>query len=173
MAALMLTVSTAFFVLSNLSVAPFYLLMLVAPRAALTRRAMASLWPVALPALVYVAFVVVILAESRPDVLGLWRSLYVENSLFGTGAVTLLARLYGTHPEFAVLHGWMHLAVGDLFIARWMYLDAVDRTIPAWQIALAALLIGFLGPIGLAVYLLRRLAALRPRFARPASSSED
>ena len=119
--------------------------MLVTPRAALTRRAMGSLWPVALPALVYVAFVILILAESRPDALGLWRAQYIENDLFGPGAVALLSRLYGRHPEFAALHGWIHLVVGDLFIARWMYLDAADRNIPAWQIALMALLIGFLG----------------------------
>ena len=45
---MILPFSTAFFVLINWVVSPFYLLMLIAPRAPLTRRVMASLWPVAL-----------------------------------------------------------------------------------------------------------------------------
>ena len=169
----MLALSTAFFILSNLSVAPFYLLMLAAPRAAWTRRVLGSLWPVAVPAIVYVVFVGLILAMSRPDVLGLWRALYIDNGLFGSGAVALLSRLYGSYPEFAILHGWVHVVVGDIFIARWAYLDAVDRGVAAWQIALVALLIGFLGPIGVVVYLLMRLAASRSRMAPPATLPKD
>jgi hypothetical protein len=152
-----LTLSTIFFILSNLSVAPFYLLMLVAPRANLTRRALGSLWPIAVPALVYVIFAILIIILTRPDVLGLWRSLYIENGLLGSANVVFLSRIYGAFPEFATLHGWVHLVVGDMFMARWAYLDALERGVPSWLMALIATLIGFIGPIGLVIYLLLRL----------------
>ena len=64
---MILTLSTAFFILSNVAVSPFYLLIIIAPRALLTRRVLASLWPVALPALVHVAFILVILVVVRPE----------------------------------------------------------------------------------------------------------
>src|SRR5689334_9324086 len=113
----MLPVSAAFFILSNLVVSPFYLLMVVAPRSARTARVMGSLWPVALPVLVHVGFIAVILVAARPDVLALWRALYVEYGVFGAGTVQLLTTLYGQYPEYATLHGWVHLVVGDLFMA--------------------------------------------------------
>jgi hypothetical protein len=152
-----LTLSTTFFILSNLSVAPFYLLMVVAPRAALTRRVLGSLWPMALPAGVHVIFVTVIVLVLQPDVLGLWRSLYVEHGLFSSATITFLSELYGAFPEYAILHGWVHLVVGDMFMARWAYFDALERGVVSWVIALVAILIGFIGPIGLVLYLLLRL----------------
>ena len=120
---MLLTLSTAFFILINLVVSPFYLLMVVAPRAPLTQRIMASLWPVALPALVHVAFILVILIVARPNVLQLWQSLYVEHGVFSATTVAMLSQLYGQHPEYAALHGWVHVVVGDIFMARWAYLD--------------------------------------------------
>lgn len=152
-----LTLSTTFFVLSTLAVTPFYLLMLLAPRAAFTRRALGSLWPVALPTLVYGLFLLLILLLLRPDVLGLWRALYVENGLFGATTVAFLSRVYGTFPEYATLHGWVHLVVGDMVMARWAYLDALERATPAWLIALVAFLISVVGPLGLLLYLAVRL----------------
>ena len=156
-----LTLSTTFFILSNLSVAPFYLLMMFAPRAGLTRRVLGSLWPVALPALVHVVFIILIVVLTQPDVLGLWRALYIENGLFGSTTVALLSRMYGTFPEFATLHGWVHIVVGDIFMARWVYLDAFERGTPAWLMALVAILIGFVGPMGVIIYLLIRLRSAR------------
>ena len=106
---MLLTFSTAFFILINLVVSPFYLLMAAAPRASLTRRLMATLWPVALPALVHVAFILVILIVARPNVLQLWHSLYVKHGVFGATTVAMLSQLYGQHPEYAALHGWVHV----------------------------------------------------------------
>jgi hypothetical protein len=157
----MLTLSTFFFILSNVVVTPFYLLIVAAPRAALTRRVLGSLWPLALPALVHVVFILVILAAARPNVLDLWRSLYVEHGVFGSTTVTLLSTLYGRFPEYATLHGWVHIVTGDLFMARWAYLDGLERGVPAWVLALVAALIAFMGPVGVIMYLL-----LRPRSPR-------
>ena len=156
-----LTLSTIFFILINLSVAPFYLLIIVAPRAGLTRRVLGSLWPMALPALVHVAFIILIVVLTRPNVLGLWRALYIENGLFSSTTVELLSKMYGTFPEFATLHGWVHIVVGDIFMARWAYLDALERDTPAWLVAFVAVLIAFFGPIGVIVYLLIRLRYVR------------
>jgi ABA4-like protein len=150
-----------FFIVSNLSVAPFYLLMMVAPYAGFTRRVLGSLWPIALPALVHVVFIILIVLLTRPNVLDLWRALYVENGLFSSTTVEFLSRMYGAFPEFATLHGWVHIVVGDMFMARWAYLDAVERTIPAWLIAVMAMLIGFVGPMGVIIYLLLRMRYIR------------
>ena len=154
----MVAISTAFFILSNLVVTPFYALVVAAPRAALTRRVLGSLWPVALPALVHVGFIGVILLVARPDVLALWRALYVEEGMFGAGTVRLLSSLYGQFPEYATLHGWVHVVVGDVFMARWAYLDGLERAAPGWVLRLTAALTVFVGPVGVVVYLL-----LRPR----------
>lgn len=151
-----LTLSATFFILSNLVVTPFYLLMLVAPRAGLTRRMMGSVWPIALPSLVHVAFVALIFVFTRPDVIGLWRALYVEYGLLSPATIEFLSRTYGTFPEFATLHGWVHVVTGDLVMARWAYLDALERNLPAWLIAIVTLLIGFIGPIGAVIYLVVR-----------------
>jgi len=158
---MLLTLSTAFFILINLIVSPFYLLMLVAPRAPFTQRAMASLWPVALPALVHVAFILVILIVARPNVLQLWQSLYVEHGVFGATTVSMLSQLYGQYPEYATLHGWVHVVVGDIFMARWAYLDSLERAVPSWRIALVAALIAFMGPVGIIAYLLMRPRGIR------------
>jgi hypothetical protein len=163
---MLLTLSTAFFILINLVVSPFYLLMVVAPRAVLTRRVMASLWPVALPALVHVAFILVILIVARPNVLQLWQSLYVDHGVFGATTVTMLSQLYGQYPEYAALHGWVHVVVGDIFMARWAYLVALERAAPPWRIGLVAALIAFMGPVGIIVYLL-----IRPRAPRAIAAS--
>ena len=160
---MILTLSTAFFVLINLVVAPFYLLMLVAPRAPVTRRVLASLWPVALPALVHVGFILVILVVARPNVLQLWQSLYLEHGAFGSTTVLFLSQLYGQFPEYATLHGWVHVVVGDIFMARWAYLDALERDVPGWLMALVAALIAFMGPVGVIMHVIVRARYRRSR----------
>ena len=154
-----LTLSTTFFILSNLAVTPFYLLMLVAPRSGLTRRLLGSLWPVVLPALVHVVFVVLIIILIRPDVLGLWRTLYIENGLSSVTTIEFLSRLYGRFPEYATLHGWVHLVVGDIVMARWAYWDALEHGVASWLIALVTVLIGFIGPVGIVFYLVLRMCS--------------
>ena len=162
-----LTLTTFFFILINVVVTPFYLLMLIAPRAALTRLLLASMWPVALPALVHVAFILVILFVARPNVLQLWQSLYLEHGAFGPTTVLFLSELYGQFPEYAVLHGWVHVVVGDIFMARWAYLDALERGLPSWLVALVAALIAFTGPVGVITHLV-----VRPRYHRVSAGAQ-
>jgi hypothetical protein len=121
-------------------------LIIAGPRARLTHRVLASLWPLALPALVHIAFILVILLVARPNILQLWHSLYLEHGLFGSTTVTLLSQLYGQFPEYATLHGWVHVVVGDIFMARWAYLDALERGVPNRGMAFVSALIAFFGP---------------------------
>lgn len=164
----MLNLSTIFFILINLVVSPFYLLIIIAPRRAGTRQVLKSVWPLALPAFVHVAFIATILAFSRPNVVGLWQDLYIEHGMFSSTTVEFLSHLYGTYPEFAILHGWVHIVVGDLFMERWAYLDALTRHIPSWLISFVALLIVFTGPIGVIFYLI-----LRPYFTKTTMAEEN
>ncbi|MCA9916605.1 MAG: DUF4281 domain-containing protein [Anaerolineales bacterium] len=148
----MLILSTVFFVLINLVVSPFYLLIMVAPRRVATQQVLKSVWPLLLPAFVHVAFIVAIMVYSHPNIIGIWQELYIEHGMFGATTVEFLSQLYGTHAEFAVLHGWVHIVVGDMFMTRWAYLDALSRHLPSWMISVVALLIGFTGPLGVLLY---------------------
>lgn len=57
--------------------------------------------------------------------------------------------------------------VGDLFMARWPYLDALARKAPGWLVRLIALLIGFVGPIGVIVNVV-----VRPRLSDPQAAPQ-
>jgi hypothetical protein len=48
---------------------------------------------------------------------------------------------------------WMHFLAFDLFVGRWVYLDARLRGAPSWRLAPVLLLVLMLGPLGLAAYL--------------------
>jgi len=153
---LALTLSTIFFILINLAISPFYILMVALPRWKNTRKIMESLWPIVLPVIIYLFFISAIIALLRPDVIGLWKSLYLETGMFSKNAIELLSRLYGNYPEYTTLHGWVHIVIGDMFMARWAYLDAIDRNIESWKIGIVSILIVFMGPIGVGCYLLIR-----------------
>ena len=146
--------STLFFIAITVSVMPFYTLMIFAPGNGRTQRIMTSLWPIAVPVVIYVLFLLLIVLLLRPDVLGLWRELYVTRGLFGNSTVQFLSEMYGRFPEYAVLHGWAHLVVGDMFMARWVFLDASQRVVKRPITAVIIALIGFVGPVGMLVYLL-------------------
>lgn len=147
------SLSTIFFIAITLSVMPFYTLMILAPGDSKTHQVMASLWPITVPVVVYVVFLLLIVLILRPDVLGLWRELYVARGLFGKSTILFLSEMYGRFPEYAVLHGWAHLLVGDMFMARWVFLDATQRAVKRPLTAVIIALIGFVGPVGVLAYL--------------------
>jgi hypothetical protein len=130
----------ALFISSNACVLPFWLLMLFAPRAALTRRVLESPWICAPFALLYAA-------------------LFVSQ----LGPLTAFARA----PSFESIVGmigtpaglnlaWAHYLTFDLFVGRWIYFDSEGRTMNRGLMTVVFLLGLTFGPLGFLVYLLSR-----------------
>ncbi len=130
-----------------LLVAPFWALMILAPRWHVTRRVIASPWIAVGPAVLYLTLVLPVIgtvlpAVARPTVAG-------------------IAALLGT-PLGATI-GWQHFLAFDLLVARMAYLDAEPRGIPAWLLAPVLLLTLLLGPVGYLGYLGYRTMASTTR----------
>ncbi|GAB4432225.1 MAG: hypothetical protein OHK0015_19500 [Chloroflexi bacterium OHK40] len=139
------------FALSNLTVMPFWLLMIFLPGWSLTRRVIASPLVAALPALIYAALVLprigpLFAAVSSPELAG-------------------VAALLGT-PEGATI-AWAHFLAFDLLVGRWAYLESRERRISPWLMAPVLFLILMLGPLGFLLYLgLRAASGLASRQSR-------
>ncbi|MFD9894581.1 ABA4-like family protein [Amycolatopsis sp. NPDC059027] len=127
--------------------APFWALMIFLPGWSWTRRILASPWVPLLPLVCYFALAIPHFGElwravSRPD-------LGVLQGFLGTP--------YGT----ALI--WAHLIAFDLFIGRWMYLEAREHRIhPLVTSPILALTI-FLSPFGLVAFLVARSVRIRSR----------
>lgn len=61
----------------------------------------------------------------------------------------------------ALLAGWVHYLAFDLFTGAWETRDAARLNISPWLVAPCLLLTFLFGPVGLALYLLLRLALRR------------
>ena len=134
------------FSLSNLTVMPFWLLMIVLPRWRWTERIMRSPLVALLPALIYAALVlprfgVIFAAVRNPDLAG-------------------IVALLGT-PEGATI-AWAHFLAFDLLAGRWVYLDSRERGVSALLMAPILFFVLMLGPIGFLLYLaVRGIYSLR------------
>ena len=132
--------------------APFWLLMIVAPGWAWTRRIVSSPLIVVPPLLVYVALLLPQLAAFAGPV--------VSPDLPG------LAAVLGTPAGAAAI--WAHAIGFDLFVGRWMYLESRERGIHPLVMTPVLLLTILLSPLGLLAFL--GLRAALPRVAgRPPS----
>ena len=121
--------------------APFWALMILLPGWRWTRRIVGSPL-IVLPVLaVYVAAVAPILPQFAAEML--------DPDLAGVRAV--LDSADGTATV------WAHLIAFDLFIGRWMYLDARERGIHPLVMAPVLVLTILLAPLGLLVFLALRL----------------
>ena len=125
---------------SFLLVAPFWLLMIALPGWRVTGRVIASPWIAAPTAALYLALVL----PGLPGVLGAVSSPSLE----------AIAPLLGT-PEGATV-AWVHFLAFDLFVGRWVYLDARARGITPWLTSPLLFLTLMLGPAGLLGHLLVR-----------------
>ena len=141
----------AWFSISNLSVMPFWLSLILAPRTRWTDRLVRSPL-IVLPAVaIYAALVLpalglVLPAVARPE-------------------LSTVSRLLGS-PVGATA-AWAHFLAFDLFVARWIYLDARERPWPAPLLSAVLLATLLLGPLGLGAYLAARsdvVARLRRSF---------
>jgi hypothetical protein len=121
-----------FFLLSNLLVLPFWILMILAPHWGWTRRIMRARWAPMIPA---AAFVVLLVPEID-DLL----------SLFMRPDLAILAGIL-EKPQGAIV-AWLHFLAFDLFVGRWAYLDGRERGIPALIMSPVLTLVMLLGPVG-------------------------
>ena len=122
---------------SFLLVAPFWFLMIVLPGWRVTRRVVASPWIAAPAAALYLALVV----PGLPGVLAAVSSPSLE----------AIAPMLGT-PEGATV-AWVHFLAFDLFVGRWVYLDARQRGVSPWVVSPLLFATLMVGPVGLLGYL--------------------
>jgi len=140
------------FGLSGLLVMPFWFLMIAFPRWTLTERVLRSAAVVLGPVLLYAWLVLPALRDILPVV--------------ARGRLSEIAPLLGT-PLGATV-AWAHFLAFDLFVGRWMYLDARRRGLSAWIVSPLLALTLMLGPLGLLSYL--AIVTWRDRVAAAAAS---
>ena len=137
--------------------APFWLLMIVAPAWGWTHRIVSSPLIVVPPLLVYVALLLPQFAAFAAPV--------VSPDLPGLTAVL------GTPAGAAAI--WAHAIGFDLFVGRWMHLDARERGIHPLVMAPVLVLTILLSPLGLLVHLAIRtaqpLVSAKPRSRQEAT----
>ncbi len=132
------------FTIASASVLPAWLLLALAPRWVWTQRIVHSLlFPLALGALYGAA-----LATAPP---------MPEGASFGSLAGTMK---FFTVPQ-AMLVGWVHYLVFDLFVGAWEVRDAQRLGIPHLAVVPCLLLTLMAGPVGPGLYGLLRLALRR------------
>ena len=127
-----------------------WLLMFLAPRAEVTRRVMEPLWVCAAFAAVHVYIDVV--GGQQPNALeelakfgGVFDPFHGAERPFETFQDMLNNKAF-------VVECWSHELVWDLFVGRWLWLDAVKRDVPFARLSLLTL--NFTGPLGLVQHLL-------------------
>eukprot|EP00435_Cladocopium_sp_Y103_P078948 s1_g2687.t1 len=129
------------FLIATYGIMPFWLLLALAPNWRFTQT------------LVHSALL--------PIVIGIGYTSYVATGAFsvdGGGFGTLDAIMVAfTVPE-AVIAGWLHYIVFDLFVGAWEVRDAQRRGINHWLVVPCLFFTLMLGPVGLLLYLALRVA---------------
>ncbi len=132
------------FKIVNYGMLPFWALLLFAPRSSWTKRLVHSPVLLLLLAPLY-AFLLFFHSPMPSD--GNFRTLYGVMILF-------------TSPS-AVLAGWIHYLIVDLFIGAWESRDAMRRGIPHLWLLPCLLATMLAAPIGLLLYVILRFAKTR------------
>ncbi len=127
------------FSLAGAVVLPCWVLLLFAPRWRWTQR----LATFVAPLLIAGVYAWLLLAHATPK---------------GGGFQTLAQVSVLFSSPYALLAGWIHYLAFDLFTGAWEARDAARLGISRWIVAPCLLLTFLLGPLGLALYLLLKLA---------------
>lgn len=130
------------FSILNLTVMPFWLLLIVVPRWPWAVRIVRSPLIALLPALIYVALIVPLVLQMGSGLFTAFGSLEGVMSLLGTPQGTTVA--------------WAHFLAFDLLVGRWAYLDAVERKMTSLVMAPVLFFTFMLGPLGFTLYLIVR-----------------
>ncbi len=130
------------FSIANLFVVPFWALLIIAPGWRVTHRVVHSIVAPLILGATYIALIASGAFTAAPEGAGF-------SSLEGVMALF-------TVPS-AVLAGWVHYLVFDLFVGAWEARDAKRRGFPHWLLIPCLLLTFLLGPVGLFLYLILRM----------------
>jgi len=122
---------------SGLLVMPLWLLMILMPRRAFTLAIVRSPLVVLPAALLYTVLILPSLLDLLP--------------VLARPELGPIAALLGT-PAGATI-GWVHFLAFDLFVGRWVLLDAHERGSSPWLVSPVLVLVLMVGPLGLATYL--------------------
>jgi hypothetical protein len=133
------------FSLSFILVAPFWLLMMLAPAWRWTHRIVGSAWIAAPAAALYLLLVIPEIGSVLPAVL--------NPDLHGIRQLLI--------TEAGVTNAWVHFLAFDLFVGRWIYLDSRERRLNPILMAPILFFTLMLGPIGFLAYMVLRTAAQR------------
>jgi hypothetical protein len=137
-------VTEALFQLTFSLAAPFWALMIIAPAWSVTQRVISSPLIIVPPLLVYLIHLV-------PHLTGLWQAV-------SRPRLEVLQAFFSQPAPAAGL--WAHLVAFDLFLGRWMYLDARERGIHPLVMAPLLVLTILLSPFGVLSYLAVRAGRL-------------
>jgi hypothetical protein len=141
------------FQLSSLLVMPFWALMIFLPHWGWSKRIVRSPLIVLPASLLYVA-------------LFLPQSLELLPMLSDPGLAQIAAAL--GEPTGATI-AWVHFLAFDLFLGRWVYLDARERGMSAWLSSPILYFVLMAGPLGYALYLGARVLTGQQSISAPAS----
>lgn len=132
------------FALINLAVLPAWLLLALLPKSGVTRAVVHSgLYPLLLGVFYAVTLV-----------MGFAFGYGAEGGSFNTAAG--VSQVF-SHPH-GILIGWSHYLVFDLFVGAWIARDAQRRGFPHLALVPCLFFTLMLGPVGLLMYFLLRLA---------------
>lgn len=128
------------FTLVFVAAAPFWLLMIFAPKWEWTRRAVSSPWSATPPLVFWFIFAIPMFGELLPAVakptLAGWQDLLAEPA--------------------AITFAWAQIIAWDLFLGRWIYLDSRERDIHPLVMGPLLVVAIMLSPIAMPVYLILR-----------------
>jgi hypothetical protein len=127
------------FLVCNYGVLPAWVLLAVAPGAAITQRIVHAVW---IPALLTAVYIWALFLNPSPPEGGSFSSLPGVTALFADPRVAL--------------GGWVHYLVFDLFVGAWEVRDSRRRGIPHLLVLPCLLFTLMFGPIGLCLYLALR-----------------
>ena len=128
------------FQLSTLLVAPFWGLMIFAPKWRWTQKIIGSPWIAAPPALIFAALTLPTLPDLLPKLL--------------QPNLGIIMGMFSTPQSMTAV--WMYFLAFDLFIGRWIYLETRRRNRNVAWSGILLLFTLLVGPLGYLVYLIDR-----------------
>jgi hypothetical protein len=132
------------FLIVNAAVIPAWLLLAVAPHHRITQHLVHAVW---IPLLLGAFYI--------------WALFFGEPAAEGAGFGTLQGVMLLFQSPTAVLGGWVHYLVFDLFVGAWIVRDAKRQGINHWLTVPLLFMTLMAGPAGLMFYLLLRLGLKR------------